>query len=138
MPVDSAVGLSRVVTKLLADLDYLFTVGKGPDGVVWTLGFEHDETKEKVLVQLLFQESWLLIYHVMPAPEPLDIDMAMEFLHLNTQVPISKVGLQESNIVIAAQLLASRLDAESLKETMGAVVSLAAQVHVALGKSAAH
>jgi hypothetical protein len=138
MANDSEITLARVVTKLLADLDLLFTVGKGPDGIVWTLGFEHEETKEKVLVQLRFQENWLLVYNVIPAPEPLNLDIATELLNLNTQVPISKVGLQESNVVIAAQLLASRLDAESLKEAMGAVAALAAQAHVALRKGAAH
>jgi hypothetical protein len=133
-----ASSLARDVTKLLADLDFLFSVSRGPDGMVWTLGFDEQETNEKILVQMRFQENWLLIYHVLPAPTSLNHDAAVKLLDLNARGPISKVGLQESNIVIAAHLLASRLDAEWLKEAIGAVVALAAQVHVVLRKDTAH
>jgi hypothetical protein len=64
--------------------------------------------------------------------------MAKRLLYLNTRIPISKVGLQESNVVITAQLIASRLDIESLKEAIGAVVALGGQVYAALGNQPAH
>jgi hypothetical protein len=112
----------RKITKALADLDVLFSLGES-DGIKnWRINFAV-ENHAPILIQIGIQPPWVLIFHMEELPT-LDAGEIRDLLRLNTSILVARIGLTDDDRVnVASQLAVGDLTAESLKTALHAVVA---------------
>lgn len=115
------------LTKLLADLDVLFSISfadRDADERTWTLTFEVTD-KQAVTIQMAFFEGFLTIFNAVEFEGELSLDVLRRLMALNGIGPVGSVGANEQTIIASAGIPTTHLDAEILQGTMGSVLRLA-------------
>jgi hypothetical protein len=129
-------GRGREVTKLLADLDVYFSYGKNDSGEpVWSLApFEAEGIPQGISVQLWLTDLWLFVFHQRELKRQPDKETLVRLLRLNTVFSGAKIGFlvpkpgAPDQLAIAAELSATRLSLEHLREAIAAVVGVSREV----------
>ena len=131
---------ARRVTCALAELDFLFSLVRkeGTEERLWDLGpFLPDDKKSgPVNVRLAFNGNWLVALSSATLKEKPDSQLLLKLLELPLKMPLARVALSESStpegskfdVVITSDVAEARLDAPSLKESIGAVIGCAQMV----------
>jgi hypothetical protein len=126
----------REVTKILADLDFYFTFGKNAAGQpVWSLvPFAAEGIPLGISVQLWLSDLWLFVFHHRELKRQPDRETLVRLLRLNTVFSGAKIGFlvpkpgAPDQLAIAAELSATRLSLEHVREAIAAVVGVSREV----------
>lgn len=127
---------ARQITRLLADLDLLFSFGRNAEGgPLWTLTpFQTPDLPQGISVELWLTEIWLFIIHRKGLKGKPDPQMLERLLRLNTRFSGAKVGLfdpspeDEQRLCVLSEVSATRLNAENLREGIAAVVGISREL----------
>jgi hypothetical protein len=126
----------REVTKILADLDFYFTFGKNAAGQpVWSLvPFAAEGIPPGISVQLWLTDLWLFVFHQRELRRQPDKETLLRLLRLNTAFSGAKIGFlvpepgAPDQLTVAAELSATRLSLEYVREAIAAVVGVSREV----------
>ena len=131
--------LARQLTKILADLDILFSFFKDTEGEpFWDIVPIRDDsdespTQEPVRVLLALRQGFLHTFSLVEPRGEIRVKTALALLDLNTRLVIAKVGTEGRSegaplLWVGAHLPESAMDAESVKIQIGAVAGAVRQV----------
>jgi hypothetical protein len=128
---DQSLEKSRLVTRILADLDLLFSVSANTQGhKVWELGqFEAPEHAEPaVVVHMGFNGPWLAVLasagNLPPKPA---IETLLGLLTVPIEIPLARVCVAELpdatfQVAVSAEIAEERISVAAVREAIGAVI----------------
>jgi len=122
------------LTKLLADLDLLFSISffdREKNERTWSLTFDVGDDRATT-VQLAFFGGYLSIFSALETNEDLDSDSLSRLLQLNGSGPTGAFSVNGRAIFASATVPVSHLDLELLKEGIGGVLRLAREARTLL------
>src|SRR5579862_2766034 len=136
---------ARRVTCALAELDLLFSLARkeGGEERLWDLGpmLPSDEQAKSgaspVSIRLAFNGGWLVALSSTTLKHRPDQQLLLQLLKLPLEMPLARVALgasegDEFTVVITSDISEARIDANSLKESIGAVVGCAQKAEALL------
>src|SRR5438445_13747580 len=121
---------ARALTKILADLDLLFSLSSDENGeLVWRLApFADDNDPEPLGIVLILRENFLTAFYLSPTVRTPKEQELLKLMELNTRVAMAKVGIAREqgfpdSLWAGAQLPAQAISLEMVQIAIGAVVA---------------
>jgi hypothetical protein len=124
------------LTKLLADLDLLFSISffdRDKNERTWSLTFDVGDDRSTT-VQLAFFGGYLSIFSALETDADLDSDSLSRLLHLNGSGPTGAFSVTGRSIFASTSILVSHMDLELLKDGIGGVLRLAREARTLLAE----
>lgn len=138
----------RQVTKILADLDLLFSISSNPPDQdrLWDLLFSpdpHGHPQSAVAIRLGFNGPWFVVLSATQLDERPNVDTLMQLFRINLMAPGAKVTVSEfdmdgtpaAQLIVSTEISESRVDTESVKEAIGAVVAATRKAYEVIGRT---
>ncbi len=121
--------LIRNVSKILADLDFFFTVGRTASGdVVWSLDLQPSEYSA-VDIRININNAYLNIVSTIRAKDPITEPQLRTLMQINSRLALARVALAPPDVVpsdmlaVWADVALDKIFPDSVKNAIGAVVA---------------
>ena len=125
------------LTKLLADLDLLFSISyfdREKDERTWSMAFDVGDGLSAT-VQIAFIEGFLSVFTALEVDEEIDPEVLRSLLYVNGSGPTGAFSVNGKAILASANIPTSHVDLELLKESIGGVLRLAREARRLLAEA---